>query len=632
MLPNTMAGKEFVFAPIKYTSTRTPLPAYPEFKMLDQRGDAVRIVALSNQTQVFRRTADGKPNVFVATLNKGEYYTDSSATLGAVYQTTEPALAFQYGKSFAKVLPPGMKQSGGIVQGHPTVESGMPCLQNIPSVDQWISNVVFSTMDGMDNFISMVFRASDSAAITVDNKSLSSWKIPVSNILNTPYALVSFAIGAGTHMISTTDGNATFMAWYNSSRDGLAMGRATGRALGVNFAQPGSDTINVKEGIPVVAPADCGTVSGSVSISGPTGLSMIYASASSNYSLDVEEFEQGAKTGVYTVNVIDKGLPASATVRIVTRTGSYAEKSYSYTPLRLTLKDSLGVITSSPRVKVCSSFTLKNTTTELITCRGIEVSGTDVSVAVETPMPINILPGTESEIRLCITSTSVVKRQHEVSALLDCTNQVLGRMLIDISNPSISTSDAIFGTVLPTSPPVSRVVEIRNQGTVDLLVDSLGLDKFSQQNYFTFDPATPPTFSGVIAPGETKTFNILYSPNGAEGNHSVTIPVHTNSTSADTLILCQARSSTNVGVDEDRDLSVGVVPHPVPISGSCAVSVPTNTAMRIIDLQGRSVAELSEQPGTLIHIQPSAYGMSAGTYLIVALAPRQYTVARIVVE
>lgn len=630
LLPDYMAGVEFVVAPTQYSPTRRPIGSVPQYGMSDDRGDAVRIVSLANNTVVQKHRADGSGTVNLVTLQKGMSFVDSTVEFACVYITSQPALLYQYGKSYAKVLVTSAEKPADGVQGYPSVEAGMPTLMTVPPVSRWVTSAAFEGTPNLDNSIAIVFPTAQSQNIFLDGVVLTGLSAKHRKISGTPYSYVNMFFSDGAHVITTSADSVRFMAWFSSSLDGLNMGRANARALGVSYNVPGSNVIEIANGTTSAADSICGTAVATATVTGSTGLSMIHTSVNTNYLLRVDSFLQGAFQTAYTLTVIDKSMPAQATVRVVSRSGEYVEESYSYQPQSLTGSLLPVQVVVSPRAKQCVEIDLVNPTNTVLRCTELSLSNKAANI-FSNDLPVDVPANSAVNINACITGVTLGQHQLDVFAVQACHSARLGRIGVTVGSADLTTTDAIIGNVVPNSSARIIEVEVKNPGAAPLLIDGIDRSEFDKQAHFTLIESTLPILPVQLGENQLLKFSIRYNPNSDTGLHETRIVIRTNSLSADSIILCSARSSWTNSVDEE-EVSQNVVPHPVPISGFCTVTVPINVAMRIVDIQGRVIADIPAQTSPIIQIHPSSIGMSAGTYYITTVEAEQRKVSRLVVE
>ena len=274
----------------------------------------------------------------------------------------------QYGKSYAKILAPKVTVGGGSseeAQGHPTVEAGMPMLQMVPSIDRWITHATFSSPDGMDDFVNIVFKANEFSKIQFDGQPLDTlYRKSLRLVRGTDYAYIRTPIQAGNHTISSLSDSVRWMAWNYASLDGLQQGRAFGTAVGINLSTPCSgDTLYDR-----AESSTCGltTVTSWVPSSGCGSIRMIHAVELNNASLMInEEFRSGDTVGVYNVRVLDRSKVASATVRTISASGDVIDRVVTYVPDTVTASKSKHDFGQQPSlVTVTDTLTIINPHTD----------------------------------------------------------------------------------------------------------------------------------------------------------------------------------------------------------------------------------------------------------------------------
>ena len=331
MLPLEMSGTKFITVPCRYTSTRITGKASAEFGVEDDRGDVIRVVALEDNTTVKTMRQDGSSFKNEWVLRKGETRIMPSLEVPTYWESDKPILMGQYGKSYAKargIAVRGSSKGEESALGHPSVESGMPMLQYVPSVDRFVEYGVFNAPEGMDNFMNIVFKADEITKIKVDNKPLNSaFGGAMRYLKGTPYACMAVAVSAGDHVIESIDPKVRWAAWTYGSLDGLTQGRAYGTPISIDMTIPCDDSLVVTD------PVICGDVEGEGKIvpenSSCGSIFAVYPEELTNYTLEVDpEFNSGDKIVKYKLIVTDKTKDAMAVVRIVTRSGKYVEKTY----------------------------------------------------------------------------------------------------------------------------------------------------------------------------------------------------------------------------------------------------------------------------------------------------------------
>jgi len=333
MYPNYLAGREFVTIPCSYTPTRVTGKVSAEFGIDDDRGDVIRVIALEANTTVRALRKDGSELAQKFILRTaGETRIEAAVTDATYWISDKPILMGQYGKSFAKIAPPVGVSKGDDSQGHPTVESGMPMLQVVPPVDRWTNQTQFYSNHGRDCFLNIVFKMSDIDQILIDGKRIeTAFNRGIQSIQGTPYGYITSGIGTGEHLIESSDLGIRFAAWNYGSLDGLNQGSAYGTALGIDWAVPCGDTLVLTDSV------TCGNVVLSCTSQstepGCGGMVAAVPDKVANYKFVVDEsFHELDKSISASLMVIDSSKPATATIRMISKSGTYVERTYLFTP------------------------------------------------------------------------------------------------------------------------------------------------------------------------------------------------------------------------------------------------------------------------------------------------------------
>jgi len=236
LLPISRADTLFATVPMFYTATRTN--GQIDRDSVSSWGDVVRILATEDGTIIRRARNDGTNYVLVATINKGQYYTDYKVIDAALWTSSKPSLVMQYGKSYAKtvfsVTAPTSSKHSDEKQGHPTVEAGMPTMMTVPGISQWIRRGVLHAPEGMDNFMTIVSLAEH---FTKLGQGIHGLQIgSVRPIGQTGFSYVRTAIGTGPMELLTLKNDVVFMAWSYGSLDGLSQGGAYSHPVAGNYS------------------------------------------------------------------------------------------------------------------------------------------------------------------------------------------------------------------------------------------------------------------------------------------------------------------------------------------------------------------------------------------------------------
>ncbi len=555
MLPLEMAGTKFVTTPCKYTPARVTGQGSVEFGIDDDRGDVVRVVALEDGTVVRSMRQDGSEMMNVWSLKRGETRLVTDLQVPTYWESNKPVLMGQYGKSYAKILPPALRGSGAKegeeAQGHPTVESGMPMLQYVPSVDRWVDYAVFHAPEGMDNFFNIVFKKSEIGKIKVDGRSLTSaFGGAMRLIAGTEYAYIATPIGSGDHFVESDDASVRWVAWNYGSLDGLQQGRAYGTPVSIDMTIPCDDSLAVSEVIV------CGDVTGEGKILPENtqcgSIFAVYPEDMANYELIVdEEFNSGDRNVTFRLKVLDKSKDASATVRVVSRSGKFVEKTYTYTADKITWTPSkLDFGTLAFNTPSTLTFTIKNESNDRpVLVRRVKLMAGSTVFNVNPAGPFTIDPSGTREISVTATIQSAPLVVDTVIVELACYDQKTVELRVRGEEPKIYVSDVDWGTIPASSPGVERVVEIRNASRVGLFLSGFNESLLDGTGNF-FNPTTMDgkplagAFPMTIEGNGKYEFKVTYSPKGQVGvDHRVDVPFYSNAREVDSIAVLQGRGN-----------------------------------------------------------------------------------------
>lgn len=556
MLPLEMAGYNFVTTPCKYTATRVTTGAGAEFGIDDDKGDVVRVVALEDDTKVKAMRQDGSGWLNMYTLKKGESRLATSLEVATYWESDKPILMGQYGKSYAKILPPVVSKGGDQTQGHPTVESGMPMFQYVASTDRYVNYAVFRAVEGMDNFFNIVFKESEIGLIKIDGKTLNSaFGGSMRKIQGSPYSYIATTIGAGDHVVESVNESVKWTAWSYGSLDGLAMGRAYGTPVSIDLSIPCDDSLTVTEQIV------CGDVNGVGKIlPEATTCGMIfavYADELNNYTFTEDASnDDNPKVAKFTLTVIDKTKDASGKVLVVSRSGKFVERTYTYIADKIAWdpeKIDFGAIPFN--TPVCKQMTLINKSAD----RPVTVLNVHgkyfPNIYKFTPTgPFVIPPGGSQKIEVCAVISDTREKLDTVIAELECYPQPTTELRVRGDEPMLYVGDQTWVNIPASSPGIVKNVEIINGGKVDLIItgydrsllDATTSNFFNPQNLDNVLPLT-------LAAGQKHIFQVTYSPKGdATTTHRVDVPFYSNATKVDSIaVLIGNGVSTNIAADID---------------------------------------------------------------------------------
>ncbi|NQW29251.1 MAG: T9SS type A sorting domain-containing protein [Ignavibacteria bacterium] len=556
MLPLEMAGTSFITTPCKYTATRVTTGAGAEFGIDDDKGDVVRVIALEDNTVVKAMRQNGSDFLNMYTLKKGESRLATSLEVATYWVSDKPVLMAQYGKSYAKILPPVINKGGDQTQGHPTVESGMPMMQYVASTDRYVNYAVFKSVEGMDNFFNIVFKEEEIGKIKIDGKALNSaFGGSMRKIQGSPYSYIATSIGAGDHVVESVDESVKWTAWSYGSLDGLAMGRAYGTPVAVDLSIPCDDSLSVTEEIV------CGDVNGVGKILPEEttcgSIFAIYADDLNNYTFEEDPAnEENNKIAKFTLTVIDKTKDASGKILVITRSGKFVERTYTYIADKIGWdpeKIDFGAIAFN--TPVCKQMTLINKSLDMpVTILNVHGKYFPGVYTFNPKGPFVIPPGGRQNIEVCAVISDTREKLDTVIADLACFQQITTELRVRGDEPLLYVGDQTWTNIPASSPGIVKPVEIINGGKVDLIItgyDRSLLDK-NTSNFFdpqNLDNVLPLTLKA----GQKHLFMVTYSPKGdAVTQHQVDVPFYSNALKVDSIAVLKGNGVT---IDISADIN-----------------------------------------------------------------------------
>jgi len=476
MYPTEMAGRTFVTVPVMYTPLRVVGQSSAEYGIGDDRGDVIRLIALEDNTHIQRMRQDGSGFVDVFTLQKGETKIIPSHEEASFWVASAPVHVGQYGKSFAKVDVNRIKAKGGSTdeaQGAPTVEAGMPMLQMVPPTERWITNATFSSPEGMDAFLNIVFRADEISSIQFDGRPLTSaFGGAVRPIRGTEYAYIRTPVASGNHSITSLSDNVRWMAWNYASLDGLNFGRAYGVAVGIDYSMTCSDD-EIVSNVESIG-CDLKEVSVQVMSSGCASGKLIYPLQLTNTTfIGKKGFNAGDTFGGYYVRVGDERLPGRATIRTVSSSGKFLDQVLYFEPGSIrpsAIKHDFGW---QPKLKSVSSWqTLTNPHKDRsVVVTSVSMMHNNLAFEVLAPATPFVLDPLQSvEVTVKCTMTSDTLAVDTLIANTGCIDWKVTEYTSRLLSPKLSISDVDFGKVSAWSNPIIDTVDIINHDSVDVLI------------------------------------------------------------------------------------------------------------------------------------------------------------------
>jgi hypothetical protein len=528
MLPLEMSGTEFVTIPSMYTPVRNSGVGQSgaEIGIEDDRGDVVRFIAIEDNTRVSRMRSDGSGLAAERLLKKGESFLATTLQEATYWKSDKLVIATQYGKSYAKVLPPAFlpfdRKNSETPQGHPTVESGMPMMEYVPSVDRWTNYGVFHSPEGMDNFLNIVITFTEIGKIKIDGRSLTSaFGGAVRLIQGTPYAFIRTPIGAGDHYIESVDPKVRWCAWNYGSLDGLQQGRAYGTPVSIDLSIPCDDSLDIEYQIV------CGDVDGKVKILPEnSSCAQFYAfivEDENNFALEADMDNLTEYTVFpFKLNVVDKKQPAFARIRVITRSGNWIEKEFTYSGIDMEFNPKEVNFGTRPiGEKVCSTVVVVNKQQTPITLTDLKFGKANFTV---TPNTLTLGPNESKEVVVCGTALSEVTTTDTLLATINCVDLKFLPVSIKGDEPLFYAGDQNWGTI-PAMDKQTKQVELINAGNSDLIVTEYqprGDTYFTNSTLIKSLPLT-------LKPGQRFKYDVDYSPNGEVGvTHKLRIDYTTN--------------------------------------------------------------------------------------------------------
>lgn len=618
MPPTTMADTMFVLSPL---TTWYPRVKDTLFDCMTP-GDIVKLVGTQNNTLIYKQRTGESTRKLLGTVQAGQVLTDSSLFEEAVYWSSKPVIVGLYLRSWAKILRNATGKDGSPdVQGHPTVEAAMPSLITAVPESRWITSAVWAKVPGMDNFWMLVFRTGDEGSITWNGRRLSSMS-GMKKIVNTPYSMIrSTADTSSVQIIQATKNEVRFNVMVYSDLVGFLQSRAMSHPTGFDFSAPGRDSIIVSEGMVPLNTTLCGVREASATINGPNGIASLFPTERINFQLVLNNFKSGDKSASFRVEPIDPSKGGSITVRIMAASGAFAERTYSYTPQALKVVSSKLPSSVGVNVSECFNLTITNPGVEQLVIKDVSLL-TRGTFELKTALPIILDSGASATVTACVTPKAVGAAKDTIIITLPCYTAPVGEIAYNVTSPLIGVDDIDFGSVDPSSQPITRSVQITNRsGIARMLLSDIRWTAGGSDTHFRFDTAGL-GLPFVLGSGRSITLPITYNPGGEVGSHTATIRVFSSSDGADSLIRCRAESKVASSVTEDLS-AINLHPVPVPIGGMLRASLPPGSSVRVLDLQGRELEQVTIQSNGQLEIPISADRYSAGVYHLVVTTGEQ---------
>lgn len=237
MLPVEHAGTSFVTVPFQYSPTRKRGQDNSNVGIADDRGDVIRFIGTTTSAVLSYRTDTG--DVVVDTIGEGEVYTARSVETARLWNASRQVLCAQYGKSYGHIT-----SQATLPEDDPSTDAGLPMLVSIPSTNQWTSHATFTCPQDLINYATIIARQEHISSLYLDGKSISS-TMNISPIPGSDYSCARAMVGAGSHAVTTTNTEATFMTLTYGNLDGLQLCNAYASTCGVSLQHPCVDSLRV---------------------------------------------------------------------------------------------------------------------------------------------------------------------------------------------------------------------------------------------------------------------------------------------------------------------------------------------------------------------------------------------------
>jgi hypothetical protein len=361
-------------------------------------------------------------------------------------------------------------------------------------------------------------------------------------LAGTPYAYIRTPINAGDHVVESLTEDVKWAAWTYGSLDGLQMGRAYGTPVSVDLTIPCPDSLKVTEtiacgdvtGIGQIIPEDiaCGSIFA------------VYADDLNNYVLvEDPEFNSGDKKVNFWLNVVDKTQDASGTVRVVTRSGKFVEKTYTYVADKIAWtpdKIDFGVIPFN--TPVTKDFTLQN----LNPNREVNIRKLRAKYFPDvysfSPESFTIPAGGSQIVRVTALIKDARAKLDTVIAELDCFEKLTVELNVRGEEPMIYVGDQTWTNIPVSAGGVEKDVVIQNGSPVDLIITGYEESKLPMVNdgvaHF-YNPVNLKEKLPITLHGNEKhVFKVTYNPQGdAVNQHRVDVKFFSNAVQVDDIAI-----------------------------------------------------------------------------------------------
>lgn len=500
MWPVELLGTEYISAPLKYMSRTKNIDP-------NDAGDLIRFVATEDNTQIYQMRQDGAGSKLICLrIDKGEYFDIPNQELPAHYRATKPVLVGHYGKAWRDHVVNGIDKSE--TPANPS-RNGMGMMLVLTPIDRWTKYAIFRSSEHTDNFVYITYFTEDEGNLKFDGKPFRTVFLgSLKQIAGTQYSYVAQQVAQGDHNISGGRFAAYAYGNYDYSKDGYAYGYPTG----INFAVPCPDSLTLED------KTVCGTVDAvakalpeTASCAGIFSVRMI-SDQSDNYELELNpKFRSGDKVATFKLKVIDMQKPATAVVRVVSRSGKYLMRTYTYEPEQITISPTMyDFKTVGVGDKLCTDFTLTNPGKSPTTVQTLRLKfGEKEFTFTSSDFPLTLQPNESKVVQVCGTGiTPGRSTKDSIIAELTCYPKSLAEVKINVAIPKVYVDDAHFGSV-PVNQLRRLPVAIKNISTVKVILTGMTWPDADKNH---FPKVEDLTFPLELDPGKTHTFHTYYTP------------------------------------------------------------------------------------------------------------------------
>ncbi len=500
MWPVELLGTEYISAPLKYMNrTKNVDP--------NDAGDLIRFVATQDNTQIYQMRQDGSgAKLICQRIDKGKYFDISNQELAAHYKASKPVLVGHYGKAWRDHVVNGIDKGEDVE--NPS-RNGMGMLIVLAPIERWTKYAIFRSSEFTDNFVYITYYTEDEGGLKFDGKPFrTAFLGAIKPIAGTQYSYIAQQVSAGDHTIEGGRFAAYAYGNYDYTKDGYAYGYPTG----INFATACPDSLTLEDKIV------CGNVDATAkslpsdaACAGIFNIRMI-DDQSDNYSFELSpKFRSGDKIATFKLNVIDKYKPAVAVVRVVSRSGKFLMRTYTYEPEQLIIAPTLyDFKTVGIGQTLTTKFTLTNPGKIPVTVQTLKLKYGEKEFAfASNDFPLTLQP-LESKI-VEVTGTGITPGRNtkdSIIAELTCYPKSLAEVRINTSVPKVYIDDAHFGQV-PVNQLRKKDVAIKNISDVKVVLTSMSWPDADKNHFPKVENLNLPL---ELAPGQTSYFTTYYNP------------------------------------------------------------------------------------------------------------------------